>query len=137
MDAEMIILCDGVVIPQSKKEIDGGVAIAGGHILRIGARAELSDYLGVDTEVVEYHNSTLFTFDRTNTEGDANIAVVAGNMKHHGHGDLKKTVGLRFLIDVYKRQVQGIIGTDAQDFRDHSGRWQGTEGSDAGCWFHH
>ena len=64
MDAEMIILCDGVVIPQSKKEIDGGVAIAGGHILRIGARAELSDYLGVDTEVVEYHNSTLFTFDR-------------------------------------------------------------------------
>ena len=71
MDAEMIILCDGVVIPQSKKEIDGGVAIAGGHILRIGARAELSDYLGVDTEVVEYHNSTLFTFDRTNTEGDA------------------------------------------------------------------
>ena len=79
MDAEMIILCDGVVIPQSKKEIDGGVAIAGGHILRIGARAELSDYLGVDTEVVEYHNSTLFTFDRTNTEGDANIAVVAGN----------------------------------------------------------
>lgn len=58
MDAEMIILCDGVVIPQSKKEIDGGVAIAGGHILRIGARAELSDYLGVDTEVVEYHNST-------------------------------------------------------------------------------
>ena len=38
MDAEMIILCDGVVIPQSKKEIDGGVAIAGGHILRIGAR---------------------------------------------------------------------------------------------------
>ena len=36
MDAEMIILCDGVVIPQSKKEIDGGVAIAGGHILRIG-----------------------------------------------------------------------------------------------------
>ena len=28
MDAEMIILCDGVVIPQSKKEIDGGVAIA-------------------------------------------------------------------------------------------------------------
>lgn len=30
MDAEMIILCDGVVIPQSKKEIDGGVAIAGG-----------------------------------------------------------------------------------------------------------
>ena len=49
MDAEMIILCDGVVIPQSKKEIDGGVAIAGGHILRIGARAELSDYLGVDT----------------------------------------------------------------------------------------
>ena len=34
MDAEMIILCDGVVIPQSKKEIDGGVAIAGGHILR-------------------------------------------------------------------------------------------------------
>lgn len=81
MDAEMIILCDGVVIPQSKKEIDGGVAIAGGHILRIGARAELSDYLGVDTEVVEYHNSTLFTFDRTNTEGDANIAVVAGNMK--------------------------------------------------------
>lgn len=91
MDAEMIILCDGVVIPQSKKEIDGGVAIAGGHILRIGARAELSDYLGVDTEVVEYHNSTLFTFDRTNTEGDANIAVVAGNMKHHGHGDLKKT----------------------------------------------
>ena len=40
MDAEMIILCDGVVIPQSKKEIDGGVAIAGGHILRIGARAE-------------------------------------------------------------------------------------------------
>lgn len=42
MDAEMIILCDGVVIPQSKKEIDGGVAIAGGHILRIGARAELS-----------------------------------------------------------------------------------------------
>ena len=37
MDAEMIILCDGVVIPQSKKEIDGGVAIAGGHILRIGA----------------------------------------------------------------------------------------------------
>ena len=47
MDAEMIILCDGVVIPQSKKEIDGGVAIAGGHILRIGARAELSDYLGV------------------------------------------------------------------------------------------
>ena len=91
MDAEMIILCDGVVIPQSKKEIDGGVAIAGGHILRIGARAELSDYLGVDTEVV-------FTFDRTNTEGDANIAVVAGNMKHHGHGDLKKTVGLRFLM---------------------------------------
>ena len=71
MDAEMIILCDGVVIPQSKKEIDGGVAIAGGHILRIGARAELSDYLGVDTEVVEYHNSTLFTFDRTNTEGNA------------------------------------------------------------------
>ena len=98
MDAEMIILCDGVVIPQSKKEIDGGVAIAGGHILRIGARAELSDYLGVDTEVVEYHNSTLFTFDRTNTEGDANIAVVTGNMKHHGHGDLKKTVGLRFLM---------------------------------------
>ena len=84
MDAEMIILCDGVVIPQSKKEIDGGVAIAGGHILRIGARAELSDYLGVDTEVVEYHNSTLFTFDRTNTEGDANIAVVAGNMKDRG-----------------------------------------------------
>ena len=80
MDAEMIILCDGVVIPQSKKEIDGGVAIAEGHILRIGARAELSDYLGVDTEVVEYHNSTLFTFDRTNTEGDANIAVVAGNI---------------------------------------------------------
>ena len=76
----------------------GGVASAGGHILRIGARAELSDYLGVDTEVVEYHNSTLFTFDRTNTEGDANIAVVAGNMKHHGHGDLKKTVGLRFLM---------------------------------------
>ena len=38
MDAEMIILCDGVVIPQSKKEIDGGVAIAGGHILRIGVR---------------------------------------------------------------------------------------------------
>mgnify|MGYP001163078920 CR=1 FL=1 len=36
MDAEMIILCDGVVIPQSKKEIDGGVAIAGGHILRMG-----------------------------------------------------------------------------------------------------
>ena len=33
--------------------------------------------------------------------------------------------------------VQGIIGTDAQDFRDHSGRWQGTEGSDAGCWFYH
>ena len=98
MDAEMIILCDGVVIPQSKKEIDGGVAIAGGHSLRIGARAELSDYLGVDTEVVEYHNSTLFTIDRTNTEGDANIAVVAGNMKHHGHGDLKKTVGLRFLM---------------------------------------
>ena len=61
MDAEMIILCDGVVIPQSKKEIDGGVAIAGGHILRIGARAELSDYLGVDTEVVEYHNSTHLT----------------------------------------------------------------------------
>ena len=40
MDAEMIILCDGVVIPQSKKEIDGGVAIAGGHILRIGARVQ-------------------------------------------------------------------------------------------------
>ena len=52
MDAEMIILCDGVVIPQSKKEIDGGVAIAGGHILRIGARAELSDYLGVDTIIL-------------------------------------------------------------------------------------
>ncbi len=51
------------------------------------------DYLGVDTEVVEYHNSTLFTFDRTNTEGDANIAVVAGNMKHHGHGDLKRPWG--------------------------------------------
>ena len=109
MDAEMIILCDGVVIPQSKKEIDGGVAIAGGHILRIGARAELSDYLGVDTEVVEYHNSTLFTFDRTNTEGDANIAVVAGNMKHHGHGDLKKTEAS--LPDVSRRcgNSEGIM----------------------------
>ena len=29
MDAEMIILCDGVVIPQSKKEIDGGVGGGG------------------------------------------------------------------------------------------------------------
>ncbi len=28
MDAEMIILCDGVVIPQSEKEIDGGIAVA-------------------------------------------------------------------------------------------------------------
>lgn len=98
MDAEMIILCDGVVIPQSKKEIDGGIAVADGHILRIGERAELSDYLGVNTQVLEYHNSTLFTFDRTNRTDDANIAVVAGNMKHHGHGDLKKIVGLRFLM---------------------------------------
>lgn len=98
MDAEMIILCDGVVIPQSKKEIDGGIAVADGHILRIGERAELSDYLGVNTQVLEYHNSTLFTFDRTNRTDDANIAVVAGNMKHYGHGDLKKTVGLRFLM---------------------------------------
>ena len=98
MDAEMIILCDGVVIPQSKKEIDGGVAIAGGHILRIGARAELSDYLGVDTEGGGKHKSPPFTFYPTKKKGDANIAVVAGNMKHHGHGDLKKTVGLRFLM---------------------------------------
>ena len=54
--------------------------------------------MGSEMCIRDSHNSTLFTFDRTNTEGDANIAVVAGNMKHHGHGDLKKTVGLRFLM---------------------------------------
>lgn len=64
----------------------------------------------MDTEVVEYHNSTLFTFDRTNTEGDANIAVVAGNMKHHGHGDLKKDRGAS-LFDVSRRcgNSEGIM----------------------------
>ena len=97
MDAEMIILCDGIIIPDSEKEINGGVAVAHGQILRIGARAELSDYLGIDTEVVEYHNSTLFTFNRRSGSEDANIAVVAGNRKR-GHGALKKIVGLRFLM---------------------------------------
>lgn len=64
----------------------------------------------MDTEVVEYHNSTLFTFDRTNTEGDANIAVVAGNMKHHGHGDLKKTVGAsRFDVSRRCGNSEGIM----------------------------
>lgn len=81
MDAEMIILCDGVVIPQSKKEIDGGVAIAGGHILRIGARAELSDYLGVDTEVVEYHNCNLLEYL---TQRDIQTKNSGGNVRYRG-----------------------------------------------------
>ena len=97
MDAEMIILCDGIVIPGSQKELDGGVAVAQGQILLIGQRMELSDYLGIDTEVLEYHNSTLFTFNRRSESEDANIAVVAGNRKR-GHGALKKLVVLRFLM---------------------------------------
>ena len=57
----------------------------------------LMDYLGIDTEVLEYHNSTLFTFNRRSESEDANIAVVAGNRKR-GHGALKKLVVLRFLM---------------------------------------
>ncbi|MDD6481162.1 MAG: hypothetical protein PUF65_02630 [Lachnospiraceae bacterium] len=108
MDADMIILCDDVFLPGSKKEIDGGVAIADGQILNIGMRGDLSEYLGIETRVMEYHNSTLFTFGEAQGTQGANIAVVAGNKKRR-QGKLDKTVGLRFLMYqgdvVYQKEV--------------------------------
>ena len=97
MDADIIILCDDVFLPGSKKEIDGGVAIADGQILSIGVRGDLSEYLGIDTQVMEYHNSTLFTFGEKQSGQRANIAVVAGNKKRR-QGKLEKAIGLRFLM---------------------------------------
>ena len=49
MDAEMIILCDGVVVPQQKKLT--GVSRGWGYPADRGA-CGIVGYLGVDTEVV-------------------------------------------------------------------------------------
>lgn len=97
MDADIIILCDDIFLPESKKEIDGGVAIADGQILQIGERRSLSEYLGMDTQVMEYYNSTLFTFGEKHSGQGANIAVVAGNKKRK-QGKIGKAVALRFLM---------------------------------------
>lgn len=97
MDADLIILCDNIILPESKKEIDGGVAVVGGKVLDIGVRGELSGYLGIDTQVVEYHNSTLFTYGKPQEGQGANIAVVAGNKKRK-QGKIGKMVKLLFLM---------------------------------------
>ena len=97
MDADLIILCDDIILQGSKKEIDGGVAVAGGQMVSIGVRGDLSGYLGIDTQVVEYHNSTLFTFGNPQESQGANIAVVAGNKKRK-QGKIGKMVKLLFLM---------------------------------------
>ena len=97
MDADLIILCDDIILPESKKEIDGGVAVADGRVVGIGERGELSGFLGIDTQVVEYHNSTLFTFGKLQEGQGANIAVVAGN-KRRKQGKIGKMVKLLFLM---------------------------------------
>ena len=97
MEAEYIVLCDAIITQGKQREITGGVAVADGHILRIGERKELSEYLGIDTQVIEYHNSTLFIFEMDDNTKEANIAVVSGNSKRR-HGELTKMVGLRFLM---------------------------------------
>ena len=97
MDADLIILCDDIILPGSKKEIDGGVAVAGGQVVSIGVRGDVSGYLGIDTQVVEYHNSTLFTFGNPQESQGANIVVVAGNKKRK-QGKIGKMVKLLFLM---------------------------------------
>lgn len=99
MYADMIVLCDAVIVPQTGKELRGGAAVANGQIMHLGTRDELAGYLGIDTQVVEYHNSTLFTFDPVEKKKpqEANIVVVAGNRRQEW-GPLKKEVGLRFLM---------------------------------------
>ena len=57
----------------------------------------LSEYLGVETQVMEYHNCTMFTFGGKHSGQGANIAVVAGNKKRK-QGKIGKMVGLRFLM---------------------------------------
>ena len=97
MDADLILLCDDIILPESMKEIDGGVAIADGQVLSIGVRGELSGFLGIDTQVVEYRNSTLFTFGKPVEGKGANIAVVAGNKKRR-QGKIERLVKLLFLM---------------------------------------
>ncbi len=81
-----------------------------GHILQIRGACGIVGLSGSDTEVVEYHNSTLFTFNRTNTEGGCQYYSCGRNMKHHGHGDLQKDRG-GSLPDVSRRcgNSEGIM----------------------------
>lgn len=58
---------------------------------------------------------------------DINLALESGHIYGFvGDNGSGKTVLFKVLLGLMHK-TSGM----------HSGRWQGTEGSDAGCWFHH
>lgn len=57
---------------------------------------------------------------------DINLAIESGHIYGFvGDNGSGKTVLFKVLLGLMHKTS------------DHSGRWQGTEGSDAGCWFYH
>ena len=114
MEADYIILSDGILPSRSKKVLNGGVAVKGSQIVCVGTKEEVAPYLGVNTEVLKFENTVLFTFhtaedDRTDgldnngtTEGPkpkawANIAVFAGGSRR-SLAQIRKMVNLRLLM---------------------------------------
>lgn len=101
MEADYIILCDGILSSKNKNALDGGVAVKGRKIICVGTKNEVAPYLGVNTEVVEFKNMILFTFRIAEDEKDedawANIAVFAGGNKRN-MAQIKKMVNLRMLM---------------------------------------
>lgn len=117
MEADYIILSDGILPSKSKKVLDGGVAVKGSQIVCVGTKEEVAPYLGVDTEVLQFENTVLFTFHTADDEKAeaqnqsrnpredakekktawANIAVFAGGSKR-SLAQIKKMVNLRLLM---------------------------------------
>ena len=101
MEADYIILCDGILSSKTKKTINGGVAVKGKKIIAVGTRDEIAPYLGINTEMIEFCNTILFTFhtaeDTPGETATANIAVFAGGNKR-SLAQTRKMVNLRFLM---------------------------------------
>lgn len=114
MEADYIILSDGILPSRSKKVLDGGVAVKGSQIVCVGTKDEIAPYLGVNTEVLKFENTVLFTFhtadddkpdhrgttaepEQTKPKAWANIAVFTGGSKR-SLAQIKKMVNLRLLM---------------------------------------
>lgn len=101
MEADYILLCNKIQISKEMKEIDGGVVIKGTEIVCIGKRREIAEYVGIDTNVIEFGNGYLISF-RTNDETTedykiANIAVFAAGRRRAKEETIKMS-NLRFMM---------------------------------------